>query len=215
MNLLAIDTSTHIASVALSYDGKIYTFCQDGIKQHAMILLPAIRDLLDKAGISMTNLDGIAFGRGPGSFTGLRIACSVAQGLALARDLPVYPVSTLATIAYAAREQNPLSIDPVLAVIDARMNQLYWACFDKNGHSTEEFVNDAADIIPADYPEVILAGTGFETYLNDLPRSLNITKKLKIYPEASVMVRQVCQGSILAVSAEDALPVYIRNQVVS
>ena len=106
MNLLAIDTSTEHATVAVTAHGELFSEEQGSMRQHAQFLLPMVERMLGLAGLSLTQLDGIVFGRGPGSFTGLRIACSVAKGLAYAHDLPLYPVSSLAAIAYEAHQAD-------------------------------------------------------------------------------------------------------------
>lgn len=212
MNLLAIDTSTDTASVALAVKGEIYTENQSGMRQHAQFLLPMIERILALAGLSCPQLDAIVFGRGPGSFTGLRIACSVAKGLAYAHDLPMYPVSGLAAIANEAGLSQP-----VLALMDARMHQLYWAYFVGESESLEvtEQVSNAADIyLPSDRP-LTLAGMGFEPYLAQLPEDIKalISQQCTIAPNAKTMIRMVEGGQIKPVSAELALPVYVRNQV--
>ena len=106
MKLLAIDTSTERASVALAVGQEIQSREHLAQRQHAQFLLPVIDELLSEAGLTISQLDGIVFGRGPGSFTGLRIACSIVKGLAYAHDLAVYPVSSLLTIA------NDAFLDP-------------------------------------------------------------------------------------------------------
>ena len=130
MNLLAIETSTENASVAVSFEGKFYSEEYLGAQSHAQCILPAINQLLEKIDITFSDLDGIVFGRGPGSFTGLRVACSLAKGLAYAQNLPVYPVSTLDAIRAAVLFENESigsRASVVLALIDARMNQVYWS----------------------------------------------------------------------------------------
>ena len=210
MNLLAIDTSTDTASVALAVQGEIYTEEQSGMRQHAQFLLPMIERMLALADLSCQQLDAIVFGRGPGSFTGLRIACSVAKGLAYAHDLPMYPVSGLAAIANEAGLNQP-----VLALMDARMHQVYWAYFDgDSGDVLEQVSNADAIYVPSDRP-FTLAGIGFEPYLAQLPASINaqISQQCTIVPNAKTMIRMVEAGYIKPVSAEQALPVYVRNQV--
>ena len=210
MKLLAIDTSTDTATVALAVNGEIYTEEQAGMRQHAQFLLPMIERLLALASLSCHQLDGIVFGRGPGSFTGLRIACSVAKGLAYAHDLPMYPVSSLASIAYEVGLGQR-----ILTLIDARMHQVYWAYFSKDSFDVPEQVSVASEIkLPSDNP-FILAGVGFEPYAVQLPIELQaqIIQQRIIYPRAKAMIRLVEMGHIKAISAEAALPVYVRNQV--
>ncbi|WP_332248026.1 tRNA (adenosine(37)-N6)-threonylcarbamoyltransferase complex dimerization subunit type 1 TsaB [Legionella tunisiensis] len=144
---MSIDTSTEKASVALTLNGDIRCEEQEVQRQHARMLLPMIDRLLADSGACLNQLDAIVYGCGPGSFTGLRIACSVAKGLAYSHDLPLFPVSSLAAIANEVRVQNQLANDAaILAVLDARMNQLYWACFAGDAKEGAEQVCHAADI---------------------------------------------------------------------
>lgn len=218
MKLLAIDTSTERASLALLCNGEMTSSEQPAMRQHAQLILPMIDTLLVDAGISLKQLDGIVFGRGPGSFTGLRIACSVAKGLASAHDLPLFPASTLEAIASDILLQDSLkgSNHAVLAVIDARMNQLYWACYKEDTHAAEEHVSDVADIDISDDCPLILAGVGYQSYLGQLPLAISsrMVHNAEIYPNGKAMLRLAECGKLTAVSAADALPIYVRNQVV-
>lgn len=213
MKLLAIDASTERLSLALSVGEEYLTEEKDKLHQHAQSILPMIEALLAKASFSLQALDGIVFGRGPGSFTGLRIACSVAKGLAYAHDLPVFPVSGLAAI--ADHVQSKSADTAVLAMLDARMNQVYWSYFGPPGLQGEEKVTDAhALIVPPS--AVIIAGLGFEAYEHDFPSGLKalVLEKQVVYPHASAMLHLVESGKIVPVSAAEALPVYVRDQVV-
>ncbi len=125
--LLALDTATEACSVALLHDGRVLSHYEVIPRMHAQRLLPMIKDLLAEAGVALSAVDGIAFGRGPGAFTGVRIAIGVVQGLAFALERPVLPVSTLAVLAQRAlREQGA---QQVAAAIDARMDEVYWGCY--------------------------------------------------------------------------------------
>lgn len=125
--LLALDTATEACSVALLHDGKVLTHYEVIPRLHAQKLLPMIKDLLAEAGIGLSALDAIAFGRGPGAFTGVRIAIGVVQGLAFGLDRPVLPVSNLAVLAQRAFRERGVS--QVAAAIDARMDEVYWGCY--------------------------------------------------------------------------------------
>lgn len=217
MNLLAIDTTTEYASVALFVKGELQSEEQSARQSHARMVLPMIQGLLAQAGWQMSQLDAIVFGRGPGSFTGLRIACSVAKGLAYAHDLPLYPVSSLAAIANEAlTKQAETSNQAVLSLIDARMNQLYWAYFSESEvHETTEQVSHASAIsLNTDKP-LLVAGFNYEPYLQQLSSSIRekVNHYLPIYPKAEAMIRLVLSGAVKRVSAADALPVYVRNQI--
>ena len=125
MKLLVLDTSTEYCSAALWLDGQVLARRVLAGQQHSSLLLPMVDELLRESAISLRQLDGIGYGAGPGSFTGLRIACAVTQGLAFGADLPVVGVSTLESIA----EQT--GADKVLAVLDARMAEVYWAAYQR------------------------------------------------------------------------------------
>jgi len=123
--ILALDTSTEACSCALAIDGAVHERYELQPRQHARLLLPMIRDLLGECGLGFSALDAVACGRGPGSFTGLRIAAGVAQGIAFAADVPVLPVSGLAALALDIH--NRTAADTVLAVLDARIDEVYVA----------------------------------------------------------------------------------------
>jgi tRNA threonylcarbamoyladenosine biosynthesis protein TsaB len=125
MKLLVLDTSTEWCSAALWLDGRIQARRVLAEQRHSSLLLPMVDDLLRESGLGLRQLDGIGYGAGPGSFTGLRIACAVTQGLAFGADLPVVGVSTLESIA----EQT--GAEKVLTVLDARMAEVYWAAYQR------------------------------------------------------------------------------------
>jgi tRNA threonylcarbamoyladenosine biosynthesis protein TsaB len=145
MKLLVLDTSTEYCSAALWLDGQIHARRVLAEQRHSSLLLPMVDELLRETGLTLRQLDGIGYGAGPGSFTGLRIACAVTQGLALGADLPVVGVSTLESIAEQAgaervlRQDHPegerLAAYPlrVLTVLDARMAEVYWAAYRRDG----------------------------------------------------------------------------------
>lgn len=214
MKLLAIDTSTERATVALAIGSAIYSDEQGSLRQHAQLLLPMIDGLLAKASLQLNQLDGIVFGRGPGSFTGLRVACSIAKALAYAHDLPLFPVSSLASIAEEVYDTEPdLTPDTqVLAVMDARMQQVYWASFTREAASSSELVSAAEDVFVPTAP-LIIAGVGLDAYSSQFSHLIQ-TQAIKhrvVYPEARAMIRMVRRGLIQAVSAAEALPVYVRE----
>lgn len=127
MKILALETSSAACSVALYLDGKIFSLHRVAPMQQTHLLLPMIDELLTRENVTLADLDAIAYGTGPGSFTGMRIASSTTQGLAFAVNLPVIPVSSLAAIAQAAHET--MQNQAYLVAVDARMGQIYWACY--------------------------------------------------------------------------------------
>ncbi len=218
-NILAVDASTSRASVALFADNVLYEENIEATSLHAQALLPMIERLLSQANLTPGMLEGLVFGRGPGSFTGLRIACSIVKGLAYAHDLPLYPVSDLAAIArqvFQSEHDVGVKRVPVLAAIDARMNQLYWAYY-PNIHdvTSPEYVTFAEElIIPVQRP-FLLAGVGLHAYEKLMPKAL-LAQTLKIcdvYPCARALISIAQTTPVAAVDAEHAAPVYIRNHV--
>lgn len=213
MNLLAIETSTERASVALCIGDQLNTEYFEGAKTHAQLVLPAVVRLLAAAGMTLAQLDGVVFGEGPGSFTGLRVACSIVKGLAYGQDLPIYPVSTLRAIAQAVSVKNA----DILAVLDARMNQLYWSFFPQNHLPSPAIVSDVGEIALSGDSPICLAGVGWERYEAQWPPVMQqrFIDRQSIYPDAGVMIELVKSGGIPAVSITEAMPVYVRNKVTS
>ncbi|MGD9843175.1 MAG: tRNA (adenosine(37)-N6)-threonylcarbamoyltransferase complex dimerization subunit type 1 TsaB, partial [Steroidobacteraceae bacterium] len=168
MKLLAIDTATEQCSVALLHDGEYLERCVPTPRGHTELVLPMVQELLNESGYSLQQLDAIAFGRGPGSFTGVRIAIGVAQGLAYALDLPVLPISNLAAVAQQAAA--PLNVtDQVLVCMDARMAEIYTGVFVLAADRLMVTVGTEQLMAPAhlNLQEVTLQvglGTGFAAY---------------------------------------------------
>jgi tRNA threonylcarbamoyladenosine biosynthesis protein TsaB len=147
VNLLAIDTAGRACSVALETNGRVIERIETRARMHAATVLPMAEACLDEAGLSLAGLDGIAFGQGPGSFTGLRIAASVTQGLAFGADLPVAPVSSLAAVAAAARRAH--GWERVLVANDARMDEVYAGAYDTGPDGLPEVVMADALLTPS------------------------------------------------------------------
>lgn len=127
LTLLALDTSTEACSAALLHKGETTSLDEVAQRTHTKRILPMIDEILSQSGIKLNQLDALVFGRGPGSFTGVRVGAGIAQGLALGADLPVIPISNLAAMAQAAYQQY--QAEQVIAAIDARMNEVYFAQF--------------------------------------------------------------------------------------
>lgn len=215
MKLLAIDTSTERASIALMAGAEILSEEQDSQKTHAQLLLPMIDKLMVAGGLQLNQLDGIIFGCGPGSFTGLRIACSIAKGLAYAHDLGLVPVSSLAAIAWSAREEVQDLNAPVVTVLDARMNEMYWGYFNEGSFDTDEKVTPAAKIEPARGQSFVLAGVGIDNYWAEFSADFKtgIATRLNLFPNAAAMIRLSQHAGIKSVAVDEAQPVYVRNHV--
>ncbi len=218
MNLLAIETASEACSAALLVNGEVRECYRHAPRQHAELLLPWVNQLLADAGISFAALDAIAFSRGPGSFTSLRLGIGVAQGLAWAADLPVIPVSSLAATAQVA---VGLGFQSVLVALDARMQEVFTAQFSLNGNGImtpigEERVCAPADVRVKHDGEVQGIGIGFDCY----PALSELTGKLAgidagIWPKAS-SVLTLAQDWLQhneALPAEQAQAVYLRDNV--
>ena len=216
MNLIAIDCSTPQASVALWANEVLFERIEVTQKNHATVILPLLQTLLDAASVSMSEISGIVFGCGPGSFTGLRIACGLAKGLAFSHDLPLYPVSSLFNMAYQIHSQAMSSIMPVLSLIDAHMQEVYWRYSHGEMDIQKEYVTPISDItIPAMNPLWLVHANVAQSILEKLPVFIQerIQKTVLCMPSAAMMIQAVLKGGILPVSAEAASPVYIRNKV--
>ncbi len=221
MKILAIDTATEQCSVALRDDTKTVTRSFLSAREHADRLLPMIDEVLAEAGLSIGELSALAFGRGPGAFTGVRIATAAVQGLAVGAGLPVIGISDLAAIA----QQHARNNTSVLACMDARMGEVYWAVFrfDEQGRchaltpervsSPEALVADLAaqrDLLSA-------AGSGFAAY----PQLRAAFAALQIDDKALPHALQIAELAAVEFLAgrlgnvRDATPSYIRNRVVS
>jgi tRNA threonylcarbamoyladenosine biosynthesis protein TsaB len=224
LRLLAIDTSTEACSAALLWsDGEVKLRCTVTERGHADLILPMVDELLVEAGCALTDLDGLAFGRGPGGFTGLRIAAGVVQGLAYGAGLQVAPVSSLAAVAFLVTSPAPAG-EGILVVNDARMNEFYWACyrFDPAAPCTPELltperVGPAVSIAPPPFVRHC-AGNGLErdVALCDRLAAADLAVHPGLYPRADAVARlgQQVFRSGGAVPPAAAVPVYIRDDVV-
>jgi len=216
MKLLAVDTSTEICSVALMTGKGLLEHDVAGMR-HAETILPAIQTVLAEAGITLKELDGIAFGRGPGSFTSLRIGASVVQGIAYGADLPVVPVSSLAALAQGGTAMRQC------AALDARMDQVYVGMFQRDAGglvvaTTSERVCSPAEVeLPAG-KDWVGVGSGWDQYSSALERRLGDRIKEWLpgqFPRArsvaTLAAPRLVAGDTLP--AEMAVPVYIRDDV--
>jgi tRNA threonylcarbamoyladenosine biosynthesis protein TsaB len=219
IKLLALDTSTEACSVALQVGTDILTLDEVCPQQHSKRVLPMVQQLLSQAGISLTQLDGIVFGRGPGSFTGVRIGVGVTQGLAFGADVPVFGVSTLAAMAQAAQRLH--AAKQVIAAIDARMAEVYIGSFVLQNGLMQLGSSEVA-IKPQDISgfglsgEVHAVGTGWQTYAEALLQKQPAVIAADIlYPSAQDMLTlalpALAAGQFFA--AELAEPVYVRDDV--
>lgn len=225
MKLLAIDTASAQCSVALLLDGELHFRAVATARDHARLLLPMVDELLAGAGMKLAGLDGIAFGRGPGSFTGVRIAAAVTQGLAAGAGLPVLPVSSLRALAAQARvgvlaAEGALPPGKLLACMDARMGEVYWGLFDQDLKPAPEQVGPPTELQAPGLPFVAAAaGMGMGAW-PAIASWLRLPAG-HVFPAAEPHAREVAQlaaGDLAAgapwVDAALAQPVYLRDQVV-
>lgn len=217
MNIIAFDTSTEYCSLALWQDGEI---CYKEIlaeQRHSELLLPMLQEILTENNIELKQINGYAFGAGPGSFTGIRIACGIAQGLAYATDCPVTGISTLEALA------QRIINDKVVVALDARMGEIYHAAYEKQGNGTWITVNEATVCAPNNAPSLegnnwIGCGSGFDLYQRELSehyRGRLDHIKNGLYPHAREIATLAANkfSNKLGTNPILATPIYVRNKV--
>jgi tRNA threonylcarbamoyladenosine biosynthesis protein TsaB len=223
MKILAIDTSTEICSAALLVGEEAIHRCEYASRQHARTILPMISTLLSEAQLSLAQLDAMALSAGPGSFTGIRIATGVVQGLAYAVDLPVISISTLAIIAQAA--YTKFTATDILPALDARMQQVYWGIYhiDQDKLARPVIADNVADPQEVFVPETgsnwIGVGSGWGEYGCILQKQLG-QRLWQVYPDCfpeaqyalPLAAKRFATGKFIA--AEKVVPIYLREKVV-
>lgn len=220
--ILAIDTATEACSVAIWDQGEIHARFERCQREHTQRILPLVQQLLAEAGVTLRQLDALAFGRGPGSFTGVRIGIGIGQGLALGADLPMLGISTLQTMAQGAWRMT--AAQRVLAAIDARMGEVYWGQFERQQDGCWLATEGEAVLSPLQVLQRVQrlqgnwarVGTGWQTYPDLVAGSaVNVTDGQMLLPQAEDMLPLALQAwrQGLAVSVQDAEPSYLRNEV--
>ena len=219
-NLLAIETSEETCSAALRTGGDCMELFESEPRKHSELILPMIDRLMAEAGLQRGSLDAVAFGRGPGSFTGVRIATAVAQGIGFALDIPVVPVSTLQALAQGAYRQA--GARQVLAALDARMQEVYWGTFTLQDElmqpAGEEMVVAPSGVPEADGEGWTAAGSGWSAHADLLGQRLG-KHVSSILPDTACHALDVATiaASLLSDSSDylvfEAMPVYLRNRV--
>lgn len=222
IKLLAFDTSTEACSAALFYNEQIISRYEIAPRKHTALILPFLQTVLAEGGLTLAQLDAIAFGCGPGSFTGVRIAASVVQGIAFAADLPVIPVSTLRALAQGAYRE--FAAPTVYAALDAQMNEVYWGVYGLSSDKImkeimPESVCDPRQVVTIKEANIVGVGQGWDAYPELLKSSCGTGLQKCIpnrYPNAQdiaiIAAADYQQGRV--VKAEQALPVYLRDKVV-
>ena len=218
-HFLAFDTSTDVMSIALTDGSRVWQHNGPGGAQASSHLIPAILRLLREAELELGDLQAIVFGRGPGSFSGLRTACAVAQGLAFGANhgqgVPVLPIDTLLAVAEEARFQSTTDVRLITALLDARMDEMYVQRYALNSGALSAI--GACELIRpedlvADSPACLFAGNVFTAYASRLPADI---LTLTCLPTATALLRLApgLAASGHCVSADRALPLYVRDKV--
>jgi tRNA threonylcarbamoyladenosine biosynthesis protein TsaB len=215
MNLLAVETSTELCSVALLRDGELFVLEALAENRHSDLLVPMLRQVLDRARLAPRQMDAFAFGQGPGSFTGLRIACGIVQGMAYAAEKPVVPVPTLLALAEQTNESR------VVAALDARMGEAYVAAYARHDADWDEVIAPrlaGAQGLPS-LPgrRWAATGSGFDrhAWLRDAYRESIEMRFEGDLPRAGAIARIAARrlGRGAGVPAEKAAPLYLRDKV--
>ena len=219
MNILAIDTATEICSVALRIDGACSSREVLTQRSHAELVLPMVDELLREASLTLRDLDCIAYGRGPGAFTGVRVAVGVVQGLAFGARRPTVGISNLAAVAYQVMQPDAL----VLVCMDARMSEVYTASFSAQPdgslelHSPERVLapSEVEDPIAGRNRAMILAGTGFRAYPELRARFSDLPVHDAVLPHARdiAALAQIELEAGRALPAANVQPTYLRDKV--
>ena len=212
--LIAIETSTDLASVALLRANQLIYRESQGSQTHSQTVPRLLQALLEETQLDLSQCDALAFGAGPGSFTGVRTACGLAQGLAFGANLPVAPVLTLLAMAERARLAG--AGDEVLALLDARMGEVYWAQYRFDGGWQEVVaprLSHASHVTPEGSPA--LCGNGLIHHGDELTHLNNLPALPEIMPHAAEIARLGADMFLkgLTVHARDAQPLYLRNKV--
>ena len=228
VTLLALDTATEACSVALLRGGEKTHLAQFAQREHTKHILPMVDEILAQAGITLSQVDALVFGRGPGSFTGVRIGAGIAQGLAFGADLPVIPVSNLAAMAQAAYAKY--QAENVLTAIDARMNEVYFAQWQAQKVRSDfgEFLdwqpmiaeqvcspsNVIEQVAQQHHENAVLAGTGWAAYPElkeaNLGKATEITLPSALYMLDLALPKWFAGETISPLEIE---PIYLRNEV--
>jgi tRNA threonylcarbamoyladenosine biosynthesis protein TsaB len=215
--ILAIETSSELASCALLSGDSVIARESSGVRTHSQSVLPMVQELLNEAGVKLADCDAVAFGAGPGSFTGVRTACGVAQGLAFGAGLPVLPLVTLEAMAEACRERT--GADEVLAVLDARMGEVYWAQYryEDGWRALSGPALCAPEAVrPLAAAHLVACGNGFAAYPAAFAgHAFAAGAHADIVPHARELARLAAPALAAgqAVPAAQAQPLYLRNKV--
>ena len=221
MKILAVETATNACSAALFINGEIREEFAVTPREHTKLILPMIDKLMAEAGLKPSELDAVALSRGPGSFTGVRIATGVAHGIALGADVPVALVSTLGALAQDFFNRHE-DVARAFTAMDARMSEIFWGVFQRNALGLAELLGEEA-VTPAGevvFPEVLGygVGSGWAVYAEVLQARLGALVQgvsSEVWPRAAAVAQLGAYyfANGLAVPVEEAMPVYLRDKV--
>ncbi len=221
MKILAIDTCTDACSAALLINDEVSERFQVAPRQHATLILAMMQSVLDEAGLTLNQLDALAFSCGPGAFTGVRLATSVVQGAGFGADLPVVPVSSLAALAHGLFSDT--GHRRILVALDARMQEVFWGAYEIDAEHFPVLVTSESVVAPTAVPLPAAGawygvGSGFDSYQQALQQRLGsalMGMDASRYPHARDVAKLGAYGwqGGLAISAEAAQPTYLRNEV--
>lgn len=219
--ILAMETSTDGCSAALLFDNKILNRFVVASRQHTKFIFPMIHELLDEAHLDLNQIDAIAFGCGPGSFTGVRLSASIVQGIAFAVNLPVVKISSLRAVAQAVFEE--MGASKVLVAQDARMQEIYFGKYQVDVWGIMQAIEEDKLIAPGSIniainDDFIGVGGGWKVYRDALAACCRVSLQetdSNLYPQAKYIAKLALSdfSKLLTVSVEDALPVYLREEV--
>ncbi|MBC7685604.1 MAG: tRNA (adenosine(37)-N6)-threonylcarbamoyltransferase complex dimerization subunit type 1 TsaB [Bdellovibrionales bacterium] len=213
--ILAIETSSELASCALIHGATLLSRESSGVRTHSQSILPMVQELLAEAGVALADCDAIAFGAGPGSFTGVRTACGIAQGLAWGAGVPVIPLVTLDAMALACRQRSGAA--DILAVLDARMGEVYWAQYNGAGLVAGPSLCAPGDLVPlASAGPLSACGNGLSAYPDAFADTVFATAAFTgIMPHAReiALLAVAAFDAGAAVPAAQAQPLYLRNKI--
>ncbi|HEU4853348.1 MAG TPA: tRNA (adenosine(37)-N6)-threonylcarbamoyltransferase complex dimerization subunit type 1 TsaB [Telluria sp.] len=216
--ILAIETSSELASCALLRDGTVSSRESSGVRTHSASILPMVQELLKEAGAALGDVDAIAFGSGPGSFTGVRTACGIAQGLAFGASLPVVPVVTLPAMALACHERSGAT--DILTVLDARMGEVYWAQYRRTADGwltvAEPVLSAPGDVAPVPVDGLVACGNGISAHpevFAGKPFAAGALTSILPHAEQVARLAETEFAAGRGVPAAQAQPLYLRNKV--
>lgn len=225
--ILAIETSSELASCALLRGDTVLHRDSSGVRTHSQSILPMVQSLLAEAGLTLQDCAAIAYGAGPGSFTGVRTACGIAQGLGFGAGLPLVPVVTLEAMALACRQQLPSAPAQVLAVLDARMGEVYWAQYRFDGDMAAPQIVlapalSAPEQVQADRTQAVAGvpllacGNGLGAYPAAFEQQDGASAALRAVMPHAIQIAQLGRLAFqagLVVTPAQAQPLYLRNKI--